>query len=39
MNTFHGTKNEEIQKFKPITTVPLLGDDLLISHDQLHLAL
>ena len=25
MNTFHGTKNEEIQKFKPMTTAPLLG--------------
>ena len=25
MNTFHGTKNEEIQKYKPMTTAPLLG--------------
>ena len=25
MNIFHGTKNEKIQKFKPIATVPLLG--------------
>ena len=30
MNTFHGTKNEEIKKFKPTTIVPLFnkGDDL-----------
>ena len=25
MNTFHGTKNEEIPKFKPTTTEPFLG--------------